>query len=120
MATIIKAPTFSDERGNLTVIDKILPFDVKRVFYIYGVKSKRGGHGHFKSMVALISLNGSIDVFVQTPEKDLNYKLNSPDQVLILDPEDWHEMNNFTDGSTLLVLCSHHFDEDDYFYEPYR
>lgn len=120
MSNILKVPTFKDERGSLTVIDKVLPFEVKRVFYIYDVTSKRGGHGHIKSKIALIALNGSVDVIVQTPTKDEIYRLSKPDELLILEPEDWHEMDNFSKGSTLLVLCSHHYDKEDYFFEPYR
>lgn len=120
MANILKVPSFIDDRGTLTVIDKILPFEVKRIFYIYDVTFKRGGHGHISSKIALIALNGSIDVIVQTPTKDVVYKLSKPDEVLILEPEDWHEMDNFSNGAILLALCSHHYDKKDYFYLPYR
>lgn len=120
MANLITTNTFSDERGKLSVIDKILPFEIKRVFYIYDVNAKRGGHGHIRSKIALIALNGSIDILVQTPSEDLKYHLSKPDEILILEPEDWHEMDNFSKGAVLLVLCSHHYDKEDYFFEPYR
>lgn len=51
MAHIIDLKTFTDNRGNLTVIEKVLPFDIKRIFYIYGVDdSVRGGHRHHKTV----------------------------------------------------------------------
>lgn len=120
MASLLKIPTMTDERGSLSVIDGVLPFEVKRVFYIYDVSEKRGGHRHKKNKMCLIALNGTIDIFVQTPFDTLTYTLSSPDQVLIIDPEDWHTMENFSKGSTLLVLNSHSWSKDDYIYEPYR
>lgn len=120
MANILIIPTFKDERGSLTVIEKVLPFEVKRIFYIYDVSSRRGGHGHIKTKIALVALNGSVDIYVQTPTQDETFKLSKPDEVLILDPEDWHEMYNFSKGSILLALCSLHYDKEDYFFEPYR
>jgi hypothetical protein len=120
MPKIIKIPTFTDNRGKLSVVDKLLPFEVKRVFYIYDVKEKRGGHGHKYSTVALIAINGPIRVKVENSEAVKYYHLNSPDEALILDPEDWHEMDQFDPGAVLLVLSSHHYDQADYFFEPYE
>lgn len=120
MANLIQIPTIKDERGTLTVIENILPFDIKRVFYIYDVGSKRGGHRHILNQMALISLNGSVEIYVQSSNKDFNFRLDSPDKVLILAPEDWHTMDNFTKGSILLVLNSHSWDKNDYVHEPYR
>lgn len=120
MAKLINVLTMKDERGSLSVIDGQLPFEIKRVFYIYDVSSKRGGHRHIYNRMGLVALSGSLDVFVQAPNENFNFKLSSPDQVLILEPEDWHTMDNFTQGSTLLVLCSHSWSKDDYVYEPYR
>lgn len=120
MAKLIQVPTKKDERGALSIIDGELPFDIKRVFYIYDVNSKRGGHRHVVTQMALVALSGSMEIYVQTPNEDLNFHLSSPDQVLLLNPEDWHTMDNFTKGSTLLVLCSHTWSKDDYVYESYR
>lgn len=120
MAKLIQVPTMRDERGALTVIDGALPFEIKRVFYIYDVTSKRGGHRHVHNRMGLVALSGSIEINVQTPNEDLHFHLKSPDQVLLLEPEDWHTMDNFTKGSTLLVLNSHSWDKEDYVYEPYR
>lgn len=109
-----------DERGSLSVIDGHLPFEIKRIFYIYDVTSQRGGHRHIYNRMGLVVLNGSIDINIQTREEDICFHLSSPDQVLILDPEDWHTMDNFTKDSVLLVLCSHSWSKEDYIYEPYR
>ena len=60
MASIIDLKTFTDKRGNLTVIEKVIPFEIERVFYIYGVDdSVRGGHRHHKTIQAAICIKGS-------------------------------------------------------------
>lgn len=120
MPTLISLPTFSDPRGNLTVIERILPFQVKRVFFIYDVKAPRGGHGHKTTKMALISVSGSVTVICQSPTENYTYNLNSPSQCLLLEPEDWHLMEQFSENSTLIVLASEEFNKDDYFYERYR
>ena len=59
MAELIDLKTYTDRRGNLTVIEKVIPFDIKRIFYIYGVDdSVRGGHRHHKTVQAAICLHG--------------------------------------------------------------
>ena len=64
MAQLINLKTFTDKRGNLTVIEKVIPFDIKRIFYIYGVDSSvRGGHRHHKTIQAAISLKGSCTIY---------------------------------------------------------
>lgn len=120
MAKIITVPTISDERGSLSVLDNHLNFSIQRVFYIYNVSSKRGGHRHIENQMCLIVLNGSVDIYVQSPNEDQVFTISSPDQALLLEPEDWHTMENFTLGSTLLVLNSHAWSKEDYVYEPYR
>ena len=118
MPNIIKLNTHTDHRGSLTVIEKILPFDVKRVYYIYDVdNSERGHHAHKKTIQALIILNGSCDVFVGKTQESIKYKIDSPSKCLLLDPEDFHWMSNFSENAVLLVLASEEFDKEDYIYE---
>jgi hypothetical protein len=114
MANIIELPTFGDERGNLTVVEKVLPFDIKRFYYIYDVSDIRGGHRHKKTRQALISLGGSCEIFVNNGDKKETFLLDTPNKCLILDPRDWHTMDNFSKGSTLLVFSSEFYDKDDY------
>lgn len=113
MAQIITLPTIKDERGSLTVIEKILPFSIKRVFYIYDVNSPRGGHAHKKCLMALIALKGVCQVFVDNGEKEEQFILSSPSECLLLDPQDWHTME-FKEGAILLVLASEYYDKEDY------
>ena len=118
MAKYINIPTFVDSRGSLSVIEKILPFEIKRVYYIYDVNdSVRGYHAHKKTIQALIMINGSCDVFVGKIHKYIKYKIDSPSKCLLLDPEDFHWMSNFSKNSILLVLASEEFDKEDYIYE---
>jgi len=116
--SLIDLATVRQSRGSLTVIEKILPFGVKRVFYIYDVPpgTSRGGHGHRKTRMALVALAGSCRI--SGPWESWAYRLDSPSSCLILDPEDWHDMLFETPGTILLCLASEDFDADDYVDEP--
>jgi hypothetical protein len=120
MPNLINLSTFTDTRGNLTVIEKILPFDIKRVFYIYGVNnSSRGNHRHKKTIQAAIAIQGSCEIFIQQKEKDQVFYLDTPSKCLILNPEDYHWMDNFSTDCILMVFASEYFDKNDYIYEKY-
>jgi dTDP-4-dehydrorhamnose 3,5-epimerase-like enzyme len=123
MAFLIRLNKHSDTRGNLTAIEmlKDIPFEVKRVFYIYDVEegNGRGGHRHKKTTQSLICVKGSCRVYVDNGIKEETFILTSPDQCLVLEPRDWHTMN-FENGSILLVLASEYYDSNDYIYEKYN
>ena len=119
MSYIINLPTFNDKRGNLTVIEKILPFEIKRIYYIYNATKKRGGHRHKKSIQALICLGGGCEIYVNNGKKEQLIVLESGSRCLILEPEDWHTMSNFTSNAILLVLASEFYDVNDYIDESY-
>jgi len=120
MAQLIDLKTFTDKRGNLTVIEKVVPFDIKRIFYIYGVdKSVRGGHRHKKTVQAAICIQGSCRINNDDSQKHSTFFLNQPNKCLIIEPHDWHTMDNFSDYAILMVLASEYFDADDYIFEPY-
>jgi dTDP-4-dehydrorhamnose 3,5-epimerase-like enzyme len=118
MSELLKLPTYNDERGALTVIEKILPFLIKRVYYIYNLnQSKRGFHKHKKTFQALVCISGSCSVFVKSNFSSQEFKLINPDLCLIIEPEDFHWMENFSENCVLLVLASEEYDENDYIYE---
>ena len=119
MAYIIDLPTFKDERGWLTVMEKLFPFEIKRFYCIYDVAQKRGGHRHKKTVQALICVGGSCEVYVNDGQKKEIFLLDNPSKCLLLEPEDWHTMDQFTKGSTLLVFASEFYDKDDYIDEEY-
>jgi len=119
MAQIIYLPTFEDNRGSLTTVEKIIPFEIKRLYYIYGASSKRGGHRHKSTNQALISINGSCEIFIDNGTTKETMLLDKPNKCLMLDKDDWHTMDNFSEGCVLLVLASEYYDVDDYIDEPY-
>ncbi|HRH12244.1 MAG TPA: FdtA/QdtA family cupin domain-containing protein [Bacteroidia bacterium] len=120
MARIIDLKTFTDNRGNLTVIEKVIPFTIQRIFYIYGVNdSKRGGHRHHKTIQAAICIKGSCTIYNNDGKKEEVFQLNAPNKCLLLEPNDWHSMYDFTPDAILMVLASETFDEKDYIFQPY-
>ncbi len=120
MAKLINLETHTDNRGNLTVIENVFPFEMKRIFYIYGVDdSERGGHRHHKTVQVAICLQGSCEIFCDNGEEKSHYLLDKPSKGLLLLPEDWHKMYNFTPDAILMVVASEPFDEADYIFKPY-
>jgi dTDP-4-dehydrorhamnose 3,5-epimerase-like enzyme len=121
MAREINLQTFTDHRGNLTVIEKVVPFDIKRIFYIYGVEDLvRGQHRHKKTIQAAVCMQGSCIITSDDGEKIEHFMLDKPHKCLLLEPQDWHYMHQFSLDAILMVLASEHYDPDDYIFEPYR
>ncbi len=120
MAYLVDLTTFTDKRGNLTVIEKILPFQIKRVFYIYGVDdSVRGGHRHHKTIQAALCIKGECRISNNNGSAVEVFHLDKPSKCLILEPQDWHQMYDFSNDAILMVLASENFDKDDYIFEKY-
>jgi dTDP-4-dehydrorhamnose 3,5-epimerase-like enzyme len=122
MAKLLRLTTHKDQKGDLTVIEKNIPFDIKRVYYIYNVdKSVRGGHRHLKTIQAAICISGSCVISCKSNSKEdiKEYKLSDPDVCLIINPEDYHTMHNFTKDAVLLVLASEFYNPKDYIDEQY-
>ncbi len=120
MAHILDLKTHTDARGNLTVIEKVIPFDIKRVFYIYGVDdSKRGGHRHHKTVQAAICIKGSCTIYNNDGNKEEEFELDRPNKCLIIEPQDWHTMYKFSPDAILMVFASEYFDAADYIHQPY-
>ena len=122
MAELIDLVTYTDKRGNLTVIEKVLPFQIKRVFYIYGVdNSTRGRHRHKSTIQAAISIKGNCRIIIKSninsPIEEFN--LDSPSKCLIIKPEDYHLMDKFSHDCILMVFASEFYDQSDYIYDSY-
>ncbi len=121
MAKLIELKTFSDKRGKLTVIEDQIPFEVKRVFYIYDVDdSIRGGHRHRTTRQAAICISGSCVVSNNDGITKKEFHLNHPRKCLILETYDWHTMHHFSPNAVLLVFASTKFDSSDYIFEDYK
>lgn len=120
MAELIELPTHVDSRGSLTVVDRVLPFDIKRVYFIYGLEDERGGHRHRRTRHAAVAIKGSCRVDVDDGDRQSRFELQRPDQCLILEPHEWRTLSGFSDDAVILFITSTHYDPDDYIYEPYR
>ena len=116
----IDIPKIVDQqgRGKLSFIEKdVIPFSIKRVYYLYDVPSDayRGGHAHKKLIQLMISLSGSFEVLLDDGKKRKKVMLNKPDKGLLIPKGIWREMDNFSSGAICMVLASENFDESDYF-----
>ena len=121
MAQLLQLNTFTSEKGSLTVFEKILPGNVKRLFYIYGVKDqKRGGHRHKIAWNALTCVAGNCKVYLHDGEEEQVFHLDSPDKCLVIEPNDWHQMYDFSENAVLLALSNEFYDKDDFVFEKYE
>ena len=120
LGKIIELTKITDPRGNLTFIqNEHIPFDIKRVYYLYDVPggSERGGHAHRKLQQLIIAISGSFDGFLDNGHKNKKIQLNSPNIGLYVPTMMWREINNFSSGAVCLVLASENYDYDDYYHE---
>ncbi len=115
---IIELPRIQDRRGNLTFIEenRHIPFDIKRVYYLYDVPGgeSRGGHAHKTLHQFIIAANGSFDVVLDDGFERRRFFLNRSYYGLYICPMVWREIDNFSSGSVCLVLASDYYKEDDY------
>lgn len=116
---IMEFPDFGDDRGNLVVVEgcgKDIPFDIKRVFYIYGSDAEiiRGRHANRKSEFVMINVSGKSKVKVDNGFEKQIIELNRPRMGLYLSSMVWKDMYEFSEDSVLLVLASEHYDAEEY------
>ena len=110
--------SFIEPDGNLVPIESRhdIPFDVKRIFYVYGVKDQddRGKHSHHKTKQVLICLSGEVKVVCDDGKERKNYILSKPNQALYIPEMIWDEQTYMSEDSVLLVLANTHYDVKDY------
>jgi len=115
---IINIPAVHDKRGNLSVVEggKNIPFEIKRVYYLYDVPggAKRGGHAHKKLQQLIIAASGSFDVILHNGKEKKLFTLNRSNYGLYIPKMVWRKIENFSSGAVCLVLASKHYDESDY------
>jgi hypothetical protein len=117
---LVDLPKITDPRGNLTFIEgggRHIPFDIKRVYYLYDVPggSERGGHAHKALSQLIIAMSGSFDVVLDDGYEKRRFHLNRSYYGLFVCPMIWRELDNFSSGSVCMVLASNLYDEDDYY-----
>jgi dTDP-4-dehydrorhamnose 3,5-epimerase-like enzyme len=117
----VKMLSFSengDERGHLVVVEgsKDIPFDIKRIFYIYGSSENvvRGCHANRDTEFVLVNMRGALKVKVKTREVERIYVLDKPHEGIYLPNMVWKEMYDFSNDSILLCLASTHYDKGEY------
>lgn len=119
--TTIELPRIQDPRGNLTYIQRgdQVPFDIRRVYYLYDVPggSERGGHAHKKMQQIIIAMSGSFDVLLDDGREKKTVHLNRSYKALYIAPMIWREINNFSSGAVCMAVSSTEYSEDDYFRE---
>jgi hypothetical protein len=117
---VLNLPTFTDQRGSLTVLQGSLPFGIVRTYWIYGADNQtRGGHRHVYTRQALVALAGKVSIHMNDGMAVDNIVLDHPNKCLLVEPKDWHTMT-FDAGAVLLVMSSHQYDRNEYIDTPYE
>ena len=114
---LINFPVIEDVRGNLAFIQNdVLPFESKRIYYLFDVPSTafRGGHSHINQHEILIALSGSFEVVLDDGTEKKTFLLNKPNVGLPITTGIWRELQNFSSGAVCLVVASDVFEEADY------
>ena len=114
---IIDFPKIENNLGNIAVVENdTIPFEIKRVYYLYDIPStaSRGGHAHKKLQQILIAVSGSFDVVLKDGISEERVTLNKPNKGLLIESNTWRELESFSSGAVCLVLASEVFSEEDY------
>jgi hypothetical protein len=111
----------SKRKGDICVVEnfKTIPFDVKRIYYLYDIPGgvSRGGHAHKQLQQFIVAVSGSFTVTLDDGNVRRSFTLNRPYQGLLLVPGIWRELGDFSSGSVCLVLASELYDKDDYIHD---
>ena len=115
---VLELSKIHNRAGNITIVQNgsDLPFDVRRIYYLYDVPSgsERGGHAHKELYQLIVAASGSFDVILDDSRSKKIVQLNRPDFGLMVVPGIWREIVNFSSGAICLVLASSKYEEMDY------
>jgi dTDP-4-dehydrorhamnose 3,5-epimerase-like enzyme len=115
---LFEIPNFVDERGFLGILDsKLINFEIKRIYFLTNVPNgqNRGDHWHKKLKQVFVAVSGSFEISVENEYENKVYKLHKPTQALFIPEMSWRVLENFTEGTTCLVIASEEYDVNDYF-----
>ena len=114
---LIDIRKYSDTRGYLSVVenDIDIPFEIKRIYYLYMVPEvARGAHAHKALQQLLIATSGSVEVIMDDGKDKKSFLLDKPWKGLLIPPGLWRDLENFSGGAVLLCLASEKYDANDY------
>ena len=116
---LVDIPTFTDDRGAISVMDKELPFVVKRVFWLHHIKEgkDRGAHALLDSEEIMIAIHGSFVVDLDDTETKTSVLLDNPGKGLIIRPGIWFRTHSYNDDGVSLILASEEYARDKYTYD---
>ena len=113
-----KLKTFTDNRGSLTIAEEGIdvPFRIQRVYWIHSVPEgeERGKHSNKVSSEFVVAVSGSVDITLEDINGRTTYHLDAKDKGLLIPPDTWDEIRNFSPDAVLIVLASHSYDESTY------
>ena len=121
-----KLKTHSDKRGCLTIVEQghEIPFDIQRVYWIHSVPQgeERGYHSNTEMYEYVVAVNGCVDITLEDINGRRDYHLDAKDKGLLIPPDTWDEIKNFSPDAVLLVLASHGYNPDTYInsYEEFQ
>jgi hypothetical protein len=115
---ILPLSKIHNRAGNITIVEgqKNIPFDVKRIYYLYDIPGgeERAGHAHKELCSLIVAASGSFNVLLDDGRNKKIVTLNRPDYGLMVVPGIWRELFEFSSGAICLVLASHKYDQEDY------
>ena len=117
---IVDIRKYTDNRGYLSVIEggEDIPFEIKRIYYLYMVpEAARGAHAHKELQQLLIATSGSVDITLDDGHEKKTFHLDRPWKGLLVVPGLWRDLDNFSGGTVLMCLASEKYDEGDYIRE---
>lgn len=116
---LVDIPTFTDDRGAISVMDKELPFEVKRVFWLHHIKEgkDRGAHALLNSSEIMVAIHGSFEVDLDDTENKVSVLLDNPGKGLLIRPGIWFRTHSYKEDGVSLILASEEYARDKYTYD---
>jgi len=117
--TLVDVPTFTDERGAISVLDKELPFQVKRVFWLHHIQEgkDRGAHALLDSSEIMVAVHGSFIVDLDDTRNKTSVLLDDPSKGLMIRPGVWFRTHSYKEDGVSLILAEEEYARDKYTYD---